>query len=106
MKERRAWSSKELMASSIDPYEYNYCETVGEFPAMLDAKVWGNKSNILAYFTFEDGRKIVAAVWRYNSMKREYLGLDEIPLGTKMFLTFRKGRGQRAYLRDFRIARQ
>ena len=61
----RAYSSLRQMQDSgicVDNYKTN--EQDGVFKARLDCKRWGKKRNVLAYFTFEDGSKIMAAAWQ------------------------------------------
>lgn len=54
----------ENIAIDINYEDYSFCEQEGTFKATLIYKRWGKKSNVVAYFTFEDGRKIVTAAWR------------------------------------------
>ena len=80
--------------------DYCFCEEEGTFKAVLDFARYGKKKNVIAYFTFEDGRKIMACAW--NNMS--YLGLNRIPIGTELCLTFTKKKSDSCYLRNVDIA--
>ena len=80
--------------------DYCFCEEEGTFKAVLDFARYGKKKNVIAYFTFEDGRKIMACAW--NNMS--YLGLNRIPIGTELYLTFAKKKSDSCYLRNVEIA--
>ena len=68
----RAYSSlRQLKEKGIYVDEYLTNERDGVFKARLDCKRWGKNRNILAYFTFEDGSKIMAAAWQNTG----YLGI-------------------------------
>lgn len=61
----RAYSSlRQLEAKGICVDEYLTNERDGVFKARLDCKRWGKKRNILAYFTFEDGSKVMPPLGR------------------------------------------
>ena len=74
---------------------YVTAEQEGIFKATLDYKRWGRNRNVLAYFTLEDGRKIMASAWQDTG----YLGIPEIPMGATVRLTFQKAKNGLAYLR-------
>ncbi len=61
----RAYSSlRQLEEKGICVDEYATNENEGIFKTRLDYKRWGKNRNILVYFTFEDGSKIMAAAWQ------------------------------------------
>ncbi|MEE1263339.1 hypothetical protein [Ruminococcus sp.] len=99
MKYKRALSNDEFYRSGINPYDYHFCRHECSFIATLDSKRWGKKRNILAYFTTEEGIKIIASAWVYGLSKVPYLGLDKIPIGTRVRITFLKGSFNTPYLR-------
>mgnify|MGYP005763302075 CR=1 FL=1 len=69
----RAYSSlSQLEEKGICVDEYLTNERDGVFKARLDCKRWGKKRNILAYFTFEDGSKVMASAWQNTG----YLGMQ------------------------------
>ena len=74
----RAYSSlRQLEEKGVCVDEYLTNEHEGVFKARLDCKRWGKKRNVLAYFTFEDGSKVMAAAWQNTG----YLGIPEIEEG-------------------------
>ena len=77
----------------VDDYKTN--ENAGIFVALLDHKRWGKNRNVLAYFTFEDGSKVMAAAWQNTG----YLGIPEIEEGAVLTLTFEKAKNGISYLR-------
>ena len=91
----RAYSENQLYENGINTDSYVTAEKEGVFRATLDYKRWGRNRNILAYFTLEDGRKIMASAWQNTG----YLGIPEIPMGALVRLTFQKAKNGLAYLR-------
>lgn len=92
----RAYSSlRQLEEKGIYVDEYLTNEREGVFKARLDCKRWGKKRNVLTYFTFEDGSKIMAAAWQNTG----YLGIPEIEEGAVLTLTFEKAKNGISYLR-------
>ena len=92
----RAYSSlRQLKEKGIYVDEYLTNERDGVFKARLGCKRWGKNRNILAYFTFEDGSKIMAAAWRNTG----YLGIPEIEEGAMLTLTFERAKNGISYLR-------
>ena len=92
----RAYSSlrqPEENGVCIDEYLIN--EREGVFKARLDCKRWGKKRNVLAYFTFTDGSKVMASAWQNTG----YLGIPEIEEGARLTLTFEKATNGISYLR-------
>ena len=92
----RAYSSLRQMQDSgicVDNYKTN--EKDGVFKARLYCKRWGKKRNILAYFTFEDGSKVMASAWQNTG----YLGIPEIEEGATLTLTFEREKNGISYLR-------
>lgn len=77
----------------LDDYSFN--DEEGTFTARLDGKRWGKKANLLAYFTLENGKKVVASAW----WEKEYLGIDEYKEGTMLTLTCTKSKNGKVYLR-------
>ena len=92
----RAYSSlRELEEKGICVDEHLTNERDGIFKARLDYKRWGKKRNVLAYFTFEDGSKVMASAWQNTG----YLGIPEIEEGTILTLTFERAKHGISYLR-------
>lgn len=73
------------------------------FTGVIDSKKWGKKCNLLVYVTLDNDEKIFASVWAYNPSKVEYLDMDKVPVGSKVALTFVKGKSGVPYLREFEV---
>ena len=86
---------KQLYGESLNLDIYRLAEREGVFDATLDLKRWGRKQNMLAYFTFADGDKIMASAWQDTG----YLGIPDIRVGTAVRLTFRRAGSGKIYLR-------
>ena len=92
----RAYSSlRQVKEKGIYVDEYLTNEREGVFKARLDCKRWGKKRNVLAYFTFEDGSKVMVSTWQNTS----YLGIPEIEEGAILTLTFERAKNSISYLR-------
>ena len=83
MAEQQACSRRQFAESGFDTTGYTFNEIPGLHTTTIDCKRWG-KHKLVTYFTFDDGRKIVAPTWP----KSKYLGLDELPLGSRVELDF------------------
>ena len=91
----RALSKAQLAQSEFDIRNYHFITETGTFTAYLDLKIWGKRC-LECFFTFADGRKIVACTFP----EADYLGLADIPIGTNLRLTFEETvRSKRIYLR-------
>lgn len=92
----RAYSSlRQLEEKGVCVDEYLTNDREGVFKAQLNYKRWGKKRNVLAYFTFEDGSKVMAAAWQNTG----YLGIPENEEGAMLTLTFKKAKNGISYLR-------
>lgn len=95
MEKIRALSKAQLAQSEFDIRSYHFITETGTFTAYLDLKIWG-KRFLECFFTFADGRKIVACTFP----EADYLSLADIPIGTNLRLTFEETvRSKRIYLR-------
>lgn len=95
MEKVRALSKAQLAQSEFDIRSYHFITETGAFTAYLDLKVWGKRC-LECFFTFADGRKIVACTFP----EADYLGLADIPVGSNLKLTFEETvRSKRTYLR-------
>lgn len=83
MSEKHAYSRRQFAESGFDTTDYAFNEIPGLHTATIDCKRWG-KQKLVTYFTFDDGRKIVAPTWS----KSNYLGLAELPVGSRVELDF------------------
>ncbi len=91
----RADSLRQMQDLGICDDDYKTNENDGVFIARLDYKRWGKNRNILGFFTFENGKKIMASAWQNTG----YLGIPEIEEGVMLMLTFEKAKNGIAYLR-------
>ena len=96
--EKRAYSKRQFHALGIDTADYKFNEETGTFNAALDIKVWGANKNILAFFTFEDGRKVISSAPNFKG----YYGLADIPLGAELEITYTPNAKGKIYLTDVR----
>ena len=95
MEKIRALSKAQFAQSGFDTSDYHFITEPGTFTAYLELKVWGKRS-LECFFTFADGRKIIACTFP----EADYLGLVDIPIGTNLRLTFvGAARSKRIYLR-------
>ena len=95
MEKIRALSKAQFAQSGFDTSDYHFITEPGTFTAYLELKVWGKRS-LECFFTFADGRKIIACTFP----EADYLGLADIPIGTNLKLTFEETvRSKRTYLR-------
>ena len=95
----RALSKAQLAQSEFDIRNYHFITETGTFTAYLDLKIWGKRC-LECFFTFADGRKIVACTFP----EADYLGLADIPIGTNLRLTFEETvRSKRIYLRKAEV---
>ena len=83
MAEKRALSRHQFAESGFDTSGYAFNKIPGLHTASIDCKRWG-KHKLVTYFTLDDGRKVVAPIWPNSN----YLGLAELPIGSKVELDF------------------
>lgn len=99
MNKNKVYSMNQMTDIGFDPLPYKMMEQEGEFKATLDFKRWGRKQNLVAYFSVDEIGKIVASTF----WNREYLNLKEIPIGSRLIITFyRKGKTGN-YLRKIQV---
>ena len=94
MENKRAYSQGQFQSLELDTSAYSYNDDEGIFIATLDIKIWGNKLNLLAFFTFEDGRKIISSAPHFQ----KHYGLPDIPIDTKLELTYAPNSKGKVYL--------
>ena len=95
MEKIRALSKAQFAQSGFDTSDYHFITEPGTFTAYLELKVWGKRS-LECFFTFADGRKIIACTFP----EADYLGLADIPIGTNLRVTFEETvRRKHIYLR-------
>lgn len=91
--ENKVYTQNELKAQNIITMDYALNLEPGEFVAVLDLKAQAS-SCLRVFFTFEDGRKIMAAAQWWQ----RYLGFYEIPVGTRLLLHYRENSRKEVYL--------
>ncbi len=77
-------SREEFSASDMAVNEYRYNTKPGSFDAVVMLKAQAAKGILRVFFAFDDGRQIIAPVYR----RQRYLGFYEIPLGSRVRLTY------------------
>ena len=84
------YSRRQFAHSDFDASGYGFPTEEGVFKAVLDCKRYGKTRNLIGYFTLENGRTIMTSAWQNDN----YHGLQEVPFGALMELTFvKKKRG-------------
>lgn len=94
MAEKKAQSRRQFAESGFDTAGYAFNEETGRYTAVIDCKRWG-KSKLVTYFTFDDGRKVVAPTWPNSN----YLGLAELSIGSRRELEFQYTRTSKLNLK-------
>lgn len=105
MKEKRAYQYKDLEAAGIDTALYAPMKAAGPFTATLDAKAWGRGMNMVLFLTLEGGEKVITNVWQTTLCRNTglpYMGMDEIPMGTKVEVAFSPNTKGKICLADIR----
>ena len=80
-----AYSTDQFRALGLDTSAYCYNQQEGTFIGRLNLKKWGKHRNLLIFCTMDDGRKLICSA---PQMPHYYLGLKDIPMGTRVALTF------------------
>ena len=91
--ENKVYTQNELKARNIITMDYELNLEQGEYLAVLDLKAQA-RNCLRVFFTFDDGRKMLAAVQWWQ----KYLGLYEIPVGTRLRLIYKKNTRDEVYL--------
>ena len=91
--EDKVYTQSELKARNIITMDYELNLEPGDYLAVLDLKAQA-RNCLRVFFTFDDGRKIMAAVQWWQ----KYLGLYEIPVGTRLQLHYKKNAREEVYL--------
>lgn len=96
---KRALSWREFVESGFDGREYQLPDFEGTFAATIACKRWDRNKNLLAYLDFDDGRKIMTSAWS----EKNYLGLADIPLNTRVSVSFQFSAKGVSYLRSVEV---
>ena len=98
-KEKRALSWQEFVDSGFDGRDYEFPDFEGTYEATIACKRWDKNRNLLAYLDFDDGRKIMTSAWS----EKNYLGLADIPLNTRVSVSFQFSARGISYLRSVEV---
>ena len=94
--QNRALTWQQFINSEFDGRSYDYPDFEGDVTGKLDCKRWGSSKNLVCYFTLDSGKKIIAVTW----VEKNYMGLADIPTGSRVRLTFKVSRTGKSYLRN------
>ena len=95
-KEKRALSWEEFLKSGYQDSDYRYPDFEGTYEAALVCKRWGKRNCLFVYLDMLDGRKILTAAWS----DKGYLGLADMPVGSRITVTFVRASTGKTYLRS------
>lgn len=98
-KEKRALSWQEFVDSGFNDRDYEFPDFEGTYEATIACKRWDKNRNLLAYLDFDDGRKIMTSAWS----EKNYLGLADIPLNTRVSVSFQFSAKGISYLRSVEV---
>ena len=89
MIENRIYTPDELRDERIYTDEYHFNSDVGEFVGILNLKATTRKGDLRLFFTFEDGRKVIAlAPWFHK-----FFNMKDADIGNRYHLTYEKKSG-------------
>ena len=97
----RVYSTRQFNALDFDGSIYKFIDEEGTFSCVLVCKLWSAnsrfnvKKGLIVYLDFDDGRRIKAMVWSHEN----YLGLADMPMGTKLTVTFVRAKSNKCYLK-------
>ena len=93
-KMKNAYSKQQFARSEFDATGYRFLDKEGVFNGTLLFKRWGKRKDLLAYFEFDDGGKILCSAWQ----EAKYLGLPDIEIGSRVTAHFEKQRNGKVRL--------
>ncbi len=85
----RILSRNQFAQSDFDREGYVFNEIEGTFKGILRFAVWGRKCNAIGYVELDDGRKIMCTAFQQPD---NYLGIPEIEFGTRVIVTYERGK--------------
>lgn len=86
----------QLRSLCIDTSMYRYNTLPGVFEATIDFMAQGHEDILRLFFTFADGRKIIAPVYAYN----RHLGFFTRQKGDRVLLIYEEVSRERVFLTD------
>ena len=97
--EKRTLSLREFLFEYVNHHANQFPDFEGTFAATIACKRWDRNKNLLAYLDFDDGRKIMTSAWS----EKNYLGLADIPLNTRVSVSFQFSAKGVSYLRSVEV---
>ena len=93
--EDKIYTTDELVEAGIYTTDFDFMDKPGEYIGTLLFKGSSYRGLLRLFFLLEDGRKILTPVFKWQ----KFLGFFLIPAGTKLRLTYVKGREDMVYLK-------
>lgn len=97
----RILSRNQFAMSNFNREGYGFNEIEGIFKGTLQFAVWGRKCNAIAYVELDDGRKIMCTAFQQPD---NYLGIPEIDFGTRVKVTYERGKRGNIRLKSIQMA--
>lgn len=94
------YSTFQFEDSGFNAEGYVLNEKEGNYIGKLMCKKYGKKCNIIAYVILDDGRKIICTAFQNQ---KDYLGLKDIEVGSKLELTYSKSKTGKIQLSDLKV---
>ena len=94
--DKRAMTWQEFVESDFDGRAYEFPDFEGTCFATIACKRWNKSRNLLVYLDLDDGRKLLTAAWNTT----DFYGLADMPVGTRVKVTFRIAASGKAFLRE------
>ena len=89
------YTTDELIDMDVYTSDFEFMDKACEVVGTLIIKGTARKGMYRLFFLLEDGRKIIAPVFRWQ----RYLNFFDVPIGTELVLTFADGRDGKTYLK-------
>lgn len=93
--EKKALTWQEFVDSGFDGRDYQFPDFEGTYEATIAFKRWNKSRNLLVYLDFDDGRKVLTAAWNTT----DFFGLADMPVGTKVSVTFKTAKSGNSFLK-------
>ena len=84
MIENKLYTTSEMMEKGIYTGDYRKMDVPCQVNGTLVLKACGDRRTMRMFFVLDDGRKIFTPVFWWQ----QYLGLPDMPIGTKLRLTY------------------
>ena len=82
--ENKVYTCKELAENHIFTDDYQFMDEAGYYTGELIMKAEATGNMLRVFFLLDDGRRIISPVFWWQ----RYLGFREMPVGTKLRLTY------------------